>query len=93
MTAIMKFNIKKFEGKVNFSIWRVQMITVLIQHGLKKAVSGKTSKPDTMTDEQWNESDEKALSAIQLCLSREVLRKVIKENTAASLWSRNVKCL
>jgi len=30
--------------------------------------------------------DEKALSAIQLCLSQEVLRDVIKVETDADLW-------
>ncbi|KAG6499814.1 hypothetical protein ZIOFF_039606 [Zingiber officinale] len=39
-----------------------------------------------MTDEQWEELDEKALSAIQLCLTHEVLREVIHETTAAGLW-------
>ena len=32
--------------------------------------------------------DEKALSAIQLCLSREVLREFINEKTAAGIWSK-----
>ena len=39
-----------------------------------------------MTDEQWQELDEKALSAIQLCLTKEVLREVIHEETASGLW-------
>ena len=62
------------------------MMAVLIQHRLKKALDGKTTKADTMTNEQWNELDEKTLSAIQIFLSQDVLREVIKENTAASLW-------
>ena len=82
----MKFNIEKFDEKINFSIWRVQMMAVLIQHGFKKAVGEKTSKLGTMTYERWNELDAKVLSAIQLHLSQEVLREVIKENIAASLW-------
>ena len=32
--------------------------------------------------------DEKALSTIQLCLSREVLREVINEKSAAGIWSK-----
>jgi len=50
MTSVMKFDVEKFDGKVNFSIWRVQMMVVLIQHGLKKAFGGKSSMPFTMTD-------------------------------------------
>ena len=72
--------------KINFSTWCIQMIVILIQHGMKKALGGKSSKPVTMTNEQWNELDEKALSAIQLCFSEDILREVIKEETTSSLW-------
>ena len=41
-----------------------------------------------MKEEQWDEMDEKALSTIQLCLSREVLREVINEKSTASIWSK-----
>jgi len=30
MISIMKFDIEKFDGKINFSIWRVQLMVVLI---------------------------------------------------------------
>ncbi|GKE07634.1 hypothetical protein Tco_1399652, partial [Tanacetum coccineum] len=39
-----------------------------------------------MSDEDWLELDEKALATIQLFLTREVLREVIHETTAAGLW-------
>lgn len=81
-----KFDIEKFDGKISFSIWRVQMRAVLTQNGLKKALDGKSKKSASMTDDQWDEMDEKALSSIQLCLSKEVLREVVKETTAAGLW-------
>ena len=63
-----KFDIEKFDGKISFAIWRVQMQAILTQHGLKKALDGNSKKPSTMTDEQWDDMDEKALSVIQLCL-------------------------
>ncbi|KAM3302582.1 hypothetical protein P3S67_017084 [Capsicum chacoense] len=83
-----KFDIEKFDGKISFAIWRVQMLAVLTQNGLKKVLSGKSAKPATTTEEQWEEMDEKALSTIQLCLSCEVLREVINEKTAAGIWSK-----
>lgn len=83
-----KFDIEKFDGKISFAIWRVQMQAVLIQNGLKKALDGKSKKPATMTDDQWDELNEKALSVIQLCLSREVLREVIKEKSAEGIWTK-----
>lgn len=41
-----------------------------------------------MTDEQWIDLDEKALSVIQLCLKREILREVIHESIAVGLWAK-----
>jgi len=64
------------------------MLVVLIQNGLKKVLTSKMMRPTTMTEEKWDEMDEKALSAIQLCLSREVLCEVINEKIAACIWSK-----
>jgi len=83
-----KFDIEKFDGKINFAIWRVQILAVLTQNGLKKVSTGKMMRPTTMIEEQWDEMDEKTLSAIHLCLSREVLREVINEKNAADIWSK-----
>ena len=62
----------------------------LIQHVLKKALGGKSSKPITITNEQWYELDEQTFLAIQLCLSQVVLQKVIKEEIVAGLWLKLV---
>ena len=47
-----KFDIEKFDGKISFAIWRVQMQAVLTQNGLKKVLAGKLKKPESVTDEQ-----------------------------------------
>ena len=52
MSTVTKFDIKKFDGKISFAIWRVQMRAVLTQNGLKRALDGKSKKPASMTDEQ-----------------------------------------
>jgi len=65
------------------------MRAVFIQHGLWKVLSGPDTKPSMMTNEQWAEQQKKkhcsltddeweelelkALSAIQLCLEPHVL--------------------
>jgi len=59
-----KFDIEKFDGKISFAIWQVQMLAILTQNDLKKVLVGKMTRPTTMTEEQWDEMDEKALSAI-----------------------------
>jgi len=50
------------------------MKAVLTQLGVRKALS---AKPVNMTDDQWEDLDQKALSAIQLSLSTDVLREII----------------
>jgi len=83
-----KFDIEKFNGKISFAIWQVQMLAVFTQNGLKKVLAGKMTRPTTKTEEQWDEMDEKTLSTIQLCLSCEVLLEVINEKTSADIWSK-----
>jgi hypothetical protein len=41
-----------------------------------------------MTDDKWEYLDEKALSALQLSLSPEVLREVTNAKSAAKLWKK-----
>nr|GEX17555.1 retrovirus-related Pol polyprotein from transposon TNT 1-94 [Tanacetum cinerariifolium] len=76
---VTKFDIDKFDGKISFAIWKVHMQAVLTHHGYKKALGGIAHKPQSMADEDRLELDEKALTTIQLFLTREVLREVIHE--------------
>jgi len=46
MTIVTRFNIHKFDDKMSFNIWKVQMMTILTQGGLKKVLGGKTQKPE-----------------------------------------------
>ena len=52
MSTVTKFDIPKFDGKMSFNIWQVQMMVVLTQNGLKKALGGKDRNPTSMIDEQ-----------------------------------------
>ena len=44
--------------------------------------------PDWMTAVRWEDIDTKALSAIQLCISNEVLREVVKETATKGIWEK-----
>jgi hypothetical protein len=46
------------------------------------------TRPADMTDDKWQDIDERALSAIQLSLSFDVLREVMHEKSAATLWKK-----
>ncbi|KAG8478329.1 hypothetical protein CXB51_028050 [Gossypium anomalum] len=84
--ATTRFEIENFDGETNFNQWQVQMMVILVQSGLKKVVTGK--KPENLNKIEWEELDEKALSAIQLCLGNTVLQEVLMEKTSSALWKR-----
>ena len=58
---------------MSFALWQGKMRALLIQNGLQKALLEKNKKLATLTEVQIEEMDRKALTAIQLCLSNEVL--------------------
>ncbi|KAG8485692.1 hypothetical protein CXB51_019003 [Gossypium anomalum] len=84
--ATIRFEIEKFDGEKIFNFWQVRMMVILVQSGLKKVVTGK--KPENLNKVEWEELDEKALSAIQLCLVNTVLQEVLMEKTSSALWKR-----
>lgn len=77
--------VQKFSGK-NFSLWKVQMRSLLVKHELAIAIEGKANKPTAMTDETWNKTDEKAMAEIFLSLSANVLFNVNNEKTKKEVW-------
>ena len=61
---VSKFEIEKFNGKGNFSLWQKKMKALLVQHGLYKTLQWKLEKPEGTSDEDWEELDLKATSMI-----------------------------
>ena len=61
------------------------MKAILIQNGVHKTLEGEKKKHGEMSEEKCEKMDAKALSAIQLCLSNEVLREVVKEVTSKEI--------
>ncbi|MFQ6622234.1 hypothetical protein Gotur_001997 [Gossypium turneri] len=59
--AATRFGIEKFDGVINFNLWQVWMMAILVKTSLKKVVS---KKPDNQNQIEWEELDEKVLSTI-----------------------------
>ena len=87
-TQSAQFEIEKFNGKNNFEILKVKMYDVLVQQGVAKALLGKSKQPYTMTDDEWSDLDERALSGIRLCLADDVLFNIVSEKTNVGLWTK-----
>ncbi|KAK7245918.1 hypothetical protein RIF29_40772 [Crotalaria pallida] len=84
-SSAVKFDIEKFDGRINFGMWQIQVKDVLIQSGLHKALTGKVSG---MEDDKWEEMDLRVASAIRLCLAKNVLANVHNMKTAKDLCEK-----
>ncbi|KAH1064685.1 hypothetical protein J1N35_029672 [Gossypium stocksii] len=84
--AATRFDTDKFNGVINFNLWQVWMMTILVQTNLKNVATGK--KHENLDKTEWEEFDEKVMPAIQLCLVNRVLQKVLMDKTSSVLWKR-----
>ena len=62
--SIAKVDVVKFDETGNFKLWQRRVKDLLIQQGLVRALYGKAKKPETMTDEEWEELNMKAVNTI-----------------------------
>ena len=83
-----KYDVEKFCGKGNFSLWQRRMKDLLIQQGVHKALLGKEKKPKTMKDVKWVEMDEKVASTIRFNLGDEVIYNILEAKTAKEVWEK-----
>ena len=93
----MKFDVEKFDGKIIFGLWQVQVKDLLIQSWLHKALKGKPTTASSegsaesdvsksvVSDEDWEELDLKAASTIRLCLEKNILANVVGISTTKGL--------
>ncbi len=79
--------IEKFTG-TNYSLWKVQMRFLLVKQDLALAIEGKSKKPSTMSNEDWEKMDEKAMASIFLSLAKNVLVNVSNEKSTKEVWDK-----
>ncbi|GKD86759.1 retrovirus-related pol polyprotein from transposon TNT 1-94 [Tanacetum coccineum] len=83
-----KFDLEKFNGSNDFTLWKVKMRALLIQQGCAVALEGDDRFPKDTKEEVKKEILEKAHSAIFLSVTDEVLREVVDQTTASELWDK-----
>ena len=98
--STMKFDAEKFDGRIYFGLWKVQVKDLLIQYGLHKALKGKpttVSGEDSarsktskfiVSDKDWEELDLKAANTIRLCLAKNILENVSEISIAKGFWEK-----
>ena len=84
----MKIEIKSFDEKINFGLWQRQMRGVLVQQRLQIALLGIEKKLENMTDAEWMDIDERAISSIVAYITYDVLNHVVSCTTAKDMWDK-----
>ncbi|CAL9000146.1 unnamed protein product [Prunus brigantina] len=78
-----RFEIKKFLGTNNFSMWQCEVKDVLIQQGLLVVLG---DMPMSMKEE-WKQLNAHACSSIRLCLGKAQKYGVMNISSAKDLWN------
>ncbi|KAK9181223.1 hypothetical protein WN944_024360 [Citrus x changshan-huyou] len=78
-----KIDVEKFDGKINFGMWRREVMDALIQIDLDVVLKNKRHLYD---EEIWDRMNEKACGQIIYCLTKEVKYLVKDEECVMTLW-------
>ncbi|KAH9688421.1 hypothetical protein KPL70_015118 [Citrus sinensis] len=78
-----KIDVEKFDGKINFGMWRRKVIDSLIQIDLDVVLKNKRHLYD---EEIWDHMNEKVCSQIKSYLTKEVKYLVKDEECVVTLW-------
>ena len=91
MSMTIKFEVKKFDGKSNFLLWKMWVTLLFVKEGTHKTLLSIEKKPSKMKHDEWNDIDFRAKSMIILCLSDEILYNVMNEETSLYMASLSNK--
>lgn len=72
----------------NFGLWQVKVQDPFVQQGLHKAPKGKIKKPTDMKDDDWEDLDLRATSAICLCVADDVVYSIVDVSLAREFWKK-----
>ena len=77
---------KYFDGGTSFSLWKIRMRSSLVLQGLWKAIEKKFS--DNSTESEKLDLKERALGAIFMSLTDNILREIAREKSASAAWKK-----
>src|SRR3954466_5088207 len=84
-TSSAKYEVPKFDEGTSFSFWKIRMQSSLMLQGLWKAVEEKFFG---VSDESKVELQERALNAIFMSVTDNVLREIATKKTASDAWKK-----
>ena len=82
----MKYDIPQLDHNTRFALWQVKMRAILTQAEVDDALDKFDNKDSKSLTDDEKRKDHKAMTQIQLHLSKYILQDYLQENTAAALW-------
>ena len=83
-----KFDLEKFNGSNDFTLWKVKMKALLVQQGCATTLEGEAKLPKDMAAERKVDILESGHRTILLSLTKEVLREVVDQTSAGGIWEK-----
>lgn len=81
----VKIDLEKFDGRINFDLWKIQVKDILIQLGLHKVSNGNISNMDNA---KWEELDLRVSSTIRMSLAKNILANVLGMSSVKELLEK-----
>jgi hypothetical protein len=78
-----KFEVAKYDGRSDYLLWECQVKGVLKATGLGRLLK---PKPNEMTEEDWENQQEMAVSTVMLFLQPHVIRQLEEYSTCTTLF-------
>ncbi|KAL5823979.1 hypothetical protein ACOSQ4_021879 [Xanthoceras sorbifolium] len=90
-SSSLKFGVEKFDGKINFGLWQVQVKDVLIQSGLHKVLKEKSGPDlkDSSKGDNWKKNNFKKKIFCWACGQSGHVKKNCQNGGAGSAGSSN----
>ena len=86
--AIARVEIKKFDGKGDFALWKAKIKALLGQQKAHKALLDPLELPTILTATQKEEIKLIAYGTLILNISDNIIRQVLEEETAHKVWKK-----
>lgn len=64
MKMSIKFDIEKYDGKMSFVLWQMQMAGILSSLRINDTMHGRDKLVEAVIDKKWIDMDDKTLSTI-----------------------------
>ena len=80
-----KIDVTKFDGKINFGMWRCEVMDALLTQGLHDTIELE-AKPSGVEENSWILKNCMVCAMIRSCLTQDIKYQVMTEMSAKKVW-------